>query len=75
MEEDSNPRTPLSPSAEEALDYLTPIITTSDDNPSRDEAMAQLRRRDFEPELAATTIDELLNKGYLYEVSDELRLP
>ncbi|WP_458210525.1 hypothetical protein [Haladaptatus sp. NG-SE-30] len=75
MEEDNNSRTPLSPSAEEALDHLTPIITSGDDNPSRDEAVVQLRQRDFEQEFATATIDELLNKGYLYEVSGELRLP
>lgn len=75
MGANDNSRTPLSPSAQEALDHLTPVIESSDEHLSPDEAVSELRRIDFESEFARTTLNELLSKGYLYEVDRELRLP
>ncbi|WP_227376376.1 hypothetical protein [Haladaptatus halobius] len=75
MEGNDNSRTPLSPSAREALDELAPVIEETDDHLSREEARSHLHQIDFDAELARTTLDELLNKGYLYDVHGELRLP
>lgn len=71
---DDGSRTPLSPSAHEALDEFAPLIEEND-HLSRNEAQSHLRQIGFEAELARTTLDELLNKGYLYDVRGELRLP
>ncbi|WP_458206713.1 hypothetical protein [Haladaptatus sp. NG-SE-30] len=75
MGANDNPGTPLSPSAQDALDRLTPIIEDSDESLSRKEALSHLRQFDFDAEHAHTTLDELLDKGYLYEVGETLRLP
>lgn len=71
----NNSRTPLSSSAREALDELAPIIEKNDEHLSREEARSHLHQIGFEAELARTTLDELLNKGYLFDVHGELRLP
>ncbi|WP_458189925.1 hypothetical protein [Haladaptatus sp. NG-WS-4] len=73
--EANDDRTPLSPSARDALDHLTPALEGNDETLSRDEALTHLRGGDFDTDLASTALDELLNKGYLYEVNGTLHRP
>jgi len=72
-----NSRTPITPSEETALDYLEEYHdATGDDLPlTREDSIAHLIDEGIERADARTHIEQLLLKGYLYEVEDELRLP
>ncbi|SFK68210.1 hypothetical protein SAMN04487950_0559 [Halogranum rubrum] len=70
-----NSRTPLSASAEEALDLLRPEIEATSTGLSRSTAESRLADREFTDDDAAAVLTELLQKGYLYEVDGLLRLP
>jgi hypothetical protein len=70
-----NSRTPLSASAEEALDLLRPEIESTSTGLSRSAAVSVLTDDEFVGDDAAAVLTELLQKGYLYEVDDQLRLP
>lgn len=70
-----NSRTPLSSSAEHALDVLRPEIESADTGLPQLDAECSLRNDKFTDDDAAAVLNELLQKGYLYEVDGELRLP
>lgn len=69
-----NPRTPLSPTAEEALEILAdPIHDCEDDGCPRGEAHQLLVDHDgFDQARAERAIHQLLMRGYLYEVDGHL---
>lgn len=56
--------TPLSPRAKQAFEHLQPIIDEYESGMPVTDAREQLQSADEDPD----AIDELLNKGYLYEV-------
>ncbi|EJN57395.1 hypothetical protein [Halogranum rubrum] len=70
-----NGRTPLSASAEDALDVLRPAIEATETGLGRPAAHSRLEGDDFIDYDATEALSELLQKGYLYEVDGELRLP
>ncbi|MFC4360302.1 hypothetical protein ACFO0N_20340 [Halobium salinum] len=71
-----NSRTPLTSSEEAALDHLERYLDTADDEvPTREGAVVYLMEQDIERADARAYVEQLLLKGYLYEVEDELRLP
>lgn len=70
-------RTPLTSREEDALDYLEQYLNepADDEHHGREDAVAHLTEHEFEPADARALIEQLLLKGYLYEVEDELRIP
>ena len=72
-----NSRTPISSSEETALDYLKQYVdvTADDESVTREDAVAHLMDQGVERADARTHIEQLLLKGYLYEVNEELRIP
>lgn len=72
-----NSRTPISSSEEAALDQLEQYLDTAGDDETitREDAVGHLMERGVERADAREHIEQLLLKGYLYEVDDELRIP
>lgn len=72
-----NSRTPLTSSEEAALDHLEQYFDAADDDktPTGEDAVAHLIDQGNERADARAHVEQLLLKGYLYEVEDELRLP
>jgi hypothetical protein len=70
-----NSRTPLSSSAEAALDLLRPEIESTSAGLSHSAAESLLSDEEFTGDDAEAVLTELLQKGYLYEVDGLLRLP
>ena len=72
-----NSRTPINASEKAVLEHLEEYLDSSDEGEglTRKEAVAHLVEQDFERPDARTYIDQLLLKGYLYEVNEELRIP
>jgi L-lactate utilization protein LutB len=71
-----NSRTPLTSSEEAALDHLEQYLNVANDEvPTREGAVVYLMEQGVERADARAYIEQLLLKGYLYEVEDELRLP
>jgi uncharacterized membrane protein len=68
-----NERTQLSPAATDALDTLREPIEQSE-GLTREEAATVLTDEGFDAVDAAVFLDELLSKGYLYAVNDELHV-
>jgi len=70
-------RTPITSREEAALDHLEQYIddTADDEDRTREDAVASLTEHDFELADARALIEQLLQKGYLYEVEDALRIP
>lgn len=73
----ANSRTPINSSEEAVLDHLEQYLDTAgeDETLTREDAISHLVEQDFERADARTHIEQLLLKGYLYEVGDELRIP
>lgn len=73
----SNSRTPLSPADRDALEQLEAYVKTAGDETvlTRETAVAHLVEGEFEQAEARERIEQLLLKGYLYEVDEELRIP
>lgn len=69
-----NPRTPIPPRAKEALDILTdPIHDRGESGYPRTEARQLLCDDDtFDRARAEQAIHQLLMRGYLYEVDEQL---
>lgn len=69
-------RTPLRPGEREVLEHLEAYVDTRPDEESltRERAVAHLVESGFEHVEARERIEQLLSKGYLYEVQDELRI-
>ncbi|UTF55843.1 hypothetical protein [Natronosalvus rutilus] len=82
MNDSTDPRPPLSEWILDAYDVLCMHCLSSDDRedvPSipREQALEILLRTDdlaFEPEDANYALTRLLERGYFYEVDDELRV-
>lgn len=68
-----NDRTRLSPSASDALELLSQLETeTDDDGRSSAVVIGELLESGFVKPDAENAVSELLSKGYLYEVNEEL---
>lgn len=72
-----NSRTSLNRTNREALDHLEACVDAADDGTvlTRETAVACLTDGAFEATEAREQIEQLLLKGYLYEVEGELRIP
>ena len=68
-----NPPTPLSPREQDALDYLEDSHGFEEPF-SYNTAIDELTNAEFYTDEAQRLIEQLLLKGYLYEVNDQLRL-
>lgn len=70
-------RTPINSSEEAALDYLEQYVdaTGDDEGVAREAAVTHLVEQGITRADARAHIEQLLLKGYLYEVNDELRIP
>ncbi|WP_408960186.1 hypothetical protein [Natrinema sp. 74] len=73
----ANSRTPITSSEEAALEYLEQYVDALTDNEplTREDAVARLMDQGVERADARSHIEQLLLKGYLYEVNGELRIP
>ncbi|WP_083862017.1 hypothetical protein [Halogeometricum pallidum] len=72
-----NSRTPINSSEKAALDHLEQYLDAAEDDESltREDAVAHLQGQNVERADAQAHVEQLLLKGYLYEVEDELRIP
>ena len=72
-----NSRTPLGPGEREILEHLEAYVDASPDDESvtRETAVTYLTEQGFGRVEARDRIEQLLLKGYLYEVGEELRIP
>ncbi|MBX0297399.1 hypothetical protein [Haloarcula nitratireducens] len=72
-----NPRTPINPSEEAALELIEQCVDSSSEQSgiSREDAVSHLVDDGIEQADANARIKQLLLKGYLYEVDNELRIP
>ena len=70
-------RTPINASEEGALEHLEQYddALPDDESLTREDAVAHLMEQGSERADAREHIEQLLLKGYLYEVDDELRIP
>ena len=64
--------TPINASEEAALDHLEQYV---DALPDDEDPVAHLMDLGSERPDARAHVEQLLSKGYLYEVDDELRIP
>ena len=72
-----NSRTPINSSEEAALDHLEQYLDAADDDETitREDAVVYLEDKAIDRADAGAQIEQLLLKGYLYEVNEELRIP
>jgi len=72
-----NSRRPIAPAEEDVLDYLEAYLEelSETDSLTRETAITYLADQGIEPVDARDIIEQLLLKGYLYEVDDEIRIP
>lgn len=72
-----NSRTPITSSEEATLNHLEQYVDALGDGESltQEDAVAYLVEQGSERADARAHIEQLLLKGYLYEVDDELRIP
>ena len=68
-----NPPTPLSPREQDALDYLKESYGFEDPF-LYNTALERLASADYQSDEAQRLIEQLLLKGYLYEVNGQLRV-
>ncbi|WP_435181503.1 hypothetical protein [Halorussus sp. AFM4] len=70
-------RTPIESGEKAALNYLEQYIDADEEKESltREDAVAHLLKQGVERPDARAHIEQLLLKGYLYEVNEELRIP
>ncbi|TKX40546.1 hypothetical protein EXE41_18495 [Halorubrum sp. SD690R] len=73
----ANSRRPIAPAEENVLDHLEAYLEElGDTNPlTREIAIAYLEDHGIKPADGRDIIKQLLLKGYLYEVGDEIRIP
>lgn len=73
----SNSRTPLGPTNRKVLAHLEECVEARDDDVAltHEAAIDCLTDGEFEYTEATQQIEQLLLKGYLYEVEDEIRVP
>jgi len=72
-----NSRRPIAPAEEDVLDHLeTYLEELGETDPlTRETAITYLKDHGIKPADARDIIEQLLLKGYLYEVGDEIRIP
>jgi hypothetical protein len=72
-----NSRTPINASEKAVLEHLEQYLDTAGDDETltRETAVGHLVQQEFERPDAQAHIEQLLLKGYLYEVEEELRIP
>jgi hypothetical protein len=70
-------QTPINSSEQTVLNHLEQYLDTveQDETLTREDAVAYLMEQGVERVDARTHIEQLLLKGYLYEVGEELRIP
>jgi len=73
----ANSRRPIAPAEENVLDHLEAYLEElGDPDPlTREIAITCLEDHGIKPADARDIIKQLLLKGYLYEVGDEIRIP
>ena len=73
----SNSRRPIESGEQDILDHLEAYIdaNTDDDTLTRETAVTYLMEQGIGHVEASDRIEQLLLKGYLYEVGEELRIP
>lgn len=73
----SNSRTPLGPTNRKVLHHLEECVGALDDDATltHETAIDCLTDGEFEHTEATQQIEQLLLKGYLYEVDEEIRVP
>lgn len=65
---------PLASYSEEVLETLTPWLKAVERGLPMDETRSRLQAADFEPATIDAALDQLLDRGYLYEVNNTIRL-
>ncbi len=72
-----NPRRPIEPGEQDILDHLETYTDANadDDTLTRETAVTYLIEQGIGRVEASDRIEQLLLKGYLYEVGEELRIP
>jgi len=72
-----NPRTPIGPGERDVLDHLEAYVDANadDEPPTRETAVTYLTEQGVGRVEARDWIEQLLLKGYLYEVDEDLRIP
>ncbi|WP_283402369.1 hypothetical protein [Halorubrum sp. DM2] len=73
----ANSRRPIVPAEEDVLDHLEAYLEELGDTDqlTREMAITYLAEQAIRPADARDIIEQLLLKGYLYEVGDEIRIP
>ena len=73
----ANSRRPIAPAEENVLDHLEAYLEeVGDTDPlTRETSITYLEDHGIKPADARDIIEQLLLKGYLYEVDDEIRIP
>lgn len=70
-----DPATPPLPGyTEEVLDTVTPWLESADSGLPTDEVTRHLQTAGFEPATIEAALDQLIDRGYLYEVDSTLRV-
>ena len=67
-------RQPLPPGAKDVLQTLRPILGTMDNGMTRDQAAMVLQTEGFAEDEISYYLELLLNRGYLYEVDEDVFL-
>jgi CHASE2 domain-containing sensor protein len=72
-----NSRRPIAPVEEDVLNHLEAYLEEQGDTDplSRKMAITYLADQGIEPADARDILEQLLMKGYLYEVGDDIRFP
>lgn len=72
-----NSRRPIAPAEEDVLEHLEAYLEEVDntDPLTCESATTYLADQGIEPADARDILEQLLLKGYLYEVGDEIRIP
>jgi len=72
-----NSRRPIAPAEENVLDHLEAYLEElgETDSLTREPAITYLADQGIEPADARDIIEQLLLKGYLYEVDSKIRIP
>lgn len=65
---------PLASYCEEVLETLTPWLKAAERGLPMDEVRSRLQAGDFESATIDAALDQLLDRGYLYEVNNTIRL-
>lgn len=67
-------RQPLPPGAKDVLQTLRPILETTDSGMTRDQVAMVLQNDGFAEDEISYYLELLLNRGYLYEVDEDVFL-